>query len=68
VASATFWEGVDLPGDMLQLVVIDKLPFPPPDDPWSKPVRDCWRAWGEGRFTITCCPRRPWPSSKGPDA
>ena len=33
VASATFWEGVDLPGDLLQLVVIDKLPFPPPDDP-----------------------------------
>ncbi len=33
VASATFWEGVDLPGDALQLVIIDKLPFPPPDDP-----------------------------------
>lgn len=33
VASATFWEGVDLPGDVLQMVVIDKLPFPPPDDP-----------------------------------
>jgi ATP-dependent DNA helicase DinG len=33
VAAATFWEGVDLPGDVLQLVVIDKLPFPPPDDP-----------------------------------
>jgi len=33
LASASFWEGVDLPGDVLQLVVIDKLPFPPPDDP-----------------------------------
>lgn len=33
VASATFWEGVDVPGDALQLVVIDKLPFPPPNDP-----------------------------------
>ena len=33
VASASFWEGVDLPGDALQLVVIDKLPFPPPGDP-----------------------------------
>ncbi|MBN9411557.1 MAG: ATP-dependent DNA helicase [Burkholderiales bacterium] len=33
VASASFWEGIDLPGDVLQLVVIDKLPFPPPDDP-----------------------------------
>jgi ATP-dependent DNA helicase DinG len=33
VASASFWEGVDLPGDALQLVIIDKLPFPPPNDP-----------------------------------
>ncbi len=33
VASATFWEGFDVPGHALQLVVIDKLPFPPPGDP-----------------------------------
>ena len=33
VASASFWEGVDVPGDALELVVIDKLPFPPPQDP-----------------------------------
>ena len=33
VASASFWEGVDLPGDALQMVIIDKLPFPPPNDP-----------------------------------
>ncbi|MGE0331296.1 MAG: ATP-dependent DNA helicase [Ramlibacter sp.] len=33
VASASFWEGVDVPGDALQLVIIDKLPFPPPNDP-----------------------------------
>lgn len=29
----SFWEGVDVPGDALSLVVIDKLPFDPPDDP-----------------------------------
>jgi ATP-dependent DNA helicase DinG len=33
VASASFWEGVDVPGEALQLLVIDKLPFPPPNDP-----------------------------------
>lgn len=33
IASASFWEGVDVPGEALQLVVIDKLPFAPPDDP-----------------------------------
>ncbi len=33
VASHSFWEGVDVKGDALSLVVIDKLPFAPPDDP-----------------------------------
>ena len=33
VGSQSFWEGVDLPGDRLTLVIIDKLPFAPPDDP-----------------------------------
>ncbi|RYF01861.1 MAG: ATP-dependent DNA helicase [Comamonadaceae bacterium] len=33
VASASFWEGLDVPGEALQLVIIDKLPFPPPGDP-----------------------------------
>lgn len=32
-ASASFWEGVDVPGDALRLVVIDKLPFEVPSDP-----------------------------------
>jgi ATP-dependent DNA helicase DinG len=33
VASQSFWEGVDVRGEALQLVVIDRLPFAPPDDP-----------------------------------
>jgi ATP-dependent DNA helicase DinG len=33
VGSASFWEGIDVPGAALQCVVIDKLPFPPPHDP-----------------------------------
>ena len=33
VATASFWEGFDVPGDALQAVIIDKLPFPPPGDP-----------------------------------
>jgi ATP-dependent DNA helicase DinG len=33
VGSASFWEGIDVPGDDLQCVLIDKLPFPPPNDP-----------------------------------
>jgi ATP-dependent DNA helicase DinG len=33
LGTSSFWEGVDVPGDALSLVVIDKLPFEPPTDP-----------------------------------
>ena len=33
LGSQSFWEGVDVQGEALSLVVIDKLPFAPPDDP-----------------------------------
>ena len=33
LGAASFWEGVDVAGDALQIVVIDKLPFAAPDDP-----------------------------------
>ncbi|HMN77418.1 MAG TPA: ATP-dependent DNA helicase [Burkholderiaceae bacterium] len=33
VGSQSFWEGIDVRGDALQCVLIDKLPFPPPNDP-----------------------------------
>jgi len=33
LGSSSFWEGVDVRGDALSVVVIDKLPFAPPDDP-----------------------------------
>lgn len=33
VATQTFWQGVDVPGEALSLLVIDKLPFRPPGDP-----------------------------------
>jgi len=33
VGSQSFWEGIDVPGAALQCVLIDKLPFPPPNDP-----------------------------------
>ena len=33
IGSASFWEGIDVPGEALQCVIIDKLPFPPPNDP-----------------------------------
>ncbi len=36
LATSSFWEGVDIPGDRLRCVVIDKLPFPVPTDPLVK--------------------------------
>ncbi len=47
VASASFWEGVDVPGEELQLLVIDKLPFPPPSDPLVE--ARCTRLEAQGR-------------------
>jgi ATP-dependent DNA helicase DinG len=36
IATASFWEGVDVSGDALSLVMIDKIPFSPPDDPVAR--------------------------------
>jgi len=33
IGTRTFFEGIDVPGQSLSLLVLDKLPFPPPDDP-----------------------------------
>jgi ATP-dependent DNA helicase DinG len=50
VASASFWEGVDVPGEALQLVVIDKLPFPPPGDPLVEARAQRLQAQGRSPF------------------
>jgi len=46
VATATFWQGVDVPGEALSLLVIDKLPFPAPGDPLVE--ARCERIGAEG--------------------
>lgn len=50
VASASFWEGIDVPGDALQLVIIDKLPFPPPNDPLAEARSKMIEAQGRSAF------------------
>ena len=50
VASASFWEGIDIPGDALQMVVIDKLPFPPPNDPLVEARSNRLEAAGRSAF------------------
>jgi len=46
----SFWEGVDIAGDALSLVVIDKLPFDPPDDPVHEARVGQMKAAGEDWF------------------
>ncbi len=50
LGSASFWEGVDVAGDALSVVVIDKLPFAPPDDPLLAARLDQLRAQGGNPF------------------
>lgn len=50
VGSASFWEGIDVPGDALTLVAIDKLPFAPPDDPVLEARLNLCRAQGGNPF------------------
>lgn len=50
VASASFWEGIDVPGNALQLVIIDKLPFPPPNDPMAEARSKALEAEGRSPF------------------
>ena len=48
VATSSFWEGVDVRGDALSLVIIDKLPFTAPDEPLLKArIEDCQLQGGE---------------------
>ncbi len=51
VASASFWEGIDFPGEALQLLVIDKLPFPPPHDPLVEARAKALESQGKNAFS-----------------
>jgi ATP-dependent DNA helicase DinG len=53
-ATMGFWQGVDVPGPSLSLVVIDKLPFPRPDDPLFSARRE---AAGAAGFRAVDLPR-----------
>lgn len=48
--TSNFWEGVDLPGDELSVVVIVRLPFAPPDDPVISAKSEHIRAKGGNPF------------------
>jgi ATP-dependent DNA helicase DinG len=57
LGSASFWEGVDVIGDALSLVVIDKLPFAAPDDPVMEARSSALRRAGGNPFTQLYLPQ-----------
>jgi len=56
LGSQSFWEGVDVRGEALSVVVIDKLPFAPPDDPVLSARIEVLRAQGGNPFTTLQLP------------
>ena len=56
-ATATFWEGVDVPGEALSCVIIDKLPFSCPDDPVIQGKVELMKSRGEDWFAGFMLPK-----------
>lgn len=50
MGAASFWEGVDVRGDALSCVIIDRLPFASPDDPVMQARLDAMKKRGENPF------------------
>ncbi len=57
LGSQSFWEGVDVRGEALSLVIIDKLPFAPPDDPVLSARIDQLKKLGRNAFMEYQLPR-----------
>jgi ATP-dependent DNA helicase DinG len=57
VATMGFWEGVDIPGDACQIVIIDRIPFPRPDDPLWQARRKAAHDAGFPSFVTVDLPR-----------
>ncbi len=57
LATQSFWEGVDVPGEALSLVVIDRIPFAVPDDPLTAARIDRIREQGGDPFNTFQLPR-----------
>jgi len=57
LGTSTFWEGVDIKGDALQCVVIDKLPFASPFDPITQGKIKYLKSQGKDAFAELQCPK-----------
>jgi ATP-dependent DNA helicase DinG len=57
LATSSFWQGIDVPGDALSCLLIDKLPFEVPDDPLSAARMDHLAKQGKSAFFNYQIPR-----------
>jgi ATP-dependent DNA helicase DinG len=57
IATLSFWQGIDVPGAALRLVIIDKIPFSPPDDPLTAGCIELLRRQGRDPFRAYQVPR-----------
>ncbi|MFN2339882.1 MAG: helicase C-terminal domain-containing protein [Halanaerobium sp.] len=55
--TSSFWEGVDLPGDLLKYLIMVKLPFPVPGEPLYKAREDLLKAKGLNPFYNLALPQ-----------
>jgi ATP-dependent DNA helicase DinG len=57
LGTSSFWEGVDIPGEALSCVVIDKIPFPMPDAPLQRARSEAILAAGGDPFNMLSVPQ-----------
>ena len=65
LATSTFWQGVDVPGESLSLLVIDKLPFSAPGDPLHEARCEAVERAGGDWFSDYALPDRDAPAAAG---
>jgi ATP-dependent DNA helicase DinG len=56
-ATSTFWEGIDVPGEALSCVIMDKIPFLPPDDPINAATIEHYKSTGKDWFSDYMLPQ-----------
>jgi len=65
VATMGFWEGIDVPGRSLELVILDRLPFPRPDDPLWEARRERAQTRKQNPFMAVDLPRAAMLAAQG---